>query len=329
MNYLDRIYGNFELDEPVLVKLIQSNAIQRLQGILQHGITGMIGICSMSTRFEHSVGVMRLVQKMGGSLKEQIAALVHDVSHTAFSHVIDHVFKQAETQSFHEERKEWFFQQSDIPDILNQYGYQWQEFLDEDQFSILEQPAPALCADRVDYLFRDTADLNLLNTKQIQSIISNLDIFKGRIVCKNIKTARLMADVYLKADEKSWSNFREVGLYEITAQTIQRARDIHLIRDEDLWNTDLWLLDRLKSSKDILLHKLLKMISIDTKFKWNEANPTFVVKTKVRVIDPDIKQQNSIAKLSVLDFNFKNRLDQYILERKKPLPICVLKYPTT
>jgi len=137
MNYLDRIYGNFELSEPVLIKLIQSNAMQRLQGILQHGITGMIGICSMSTRFEHSVGVMRLVQKMGGSLKEQIAALVHDVSHTAFSHVIDHVFKQADTQSFHEERKEWFFQQSDIPDILNQYGYQWQEFLDEDQFGIL------------------------------------------------------------------------------------------------------------------------------------------------------------------------------------------------
>lgn len=327
MNIVDRIYGNFELGEPVLIALMQSNAIQRLQEVLQHGITGMIGICSLSTRFEHSVGVMRLVQKLGGSLKEQIAALVHDVSHTAFSHVIDHVFKQAETQSFHEERKEWFFRQSDIPEILSQYGFHWQEFLDEDQFNILEQPAPALCADRVDYLLRDTADLDLLDTQQIQWIIDDLTLFKGKIICKNLKTARLMADVYLKADEKSWSNFREVGLYEITAQAIQRARDIYLINDEDLWNTDLWLLEKLKSSKDILLQKLLKLISVDTKFKWNEINPTFIVKTKVRVIDPDVNHQKTIVKLSDLDISFKKKLDLYISERKKPLPICVLKYP--
>ena len=327
MKYKDRIYGDFEITEPVLIDLYKSDAIQRLEGILQHGITGMIGICSLSTRLEHSVGVMRLVQKMGGSLKEQIAALVHDVSHTAFSHVIDHVFKQAETQSFHEEQKEWFFQQSDIPKILNQHGYQWQNFLDEEKFSILEQPAPALCADRVDYLLRDTVDLNLLDTQKIQTIVRNLKILKGKIVCQDINTAKLMAEVYMKADEKSWSNFREVALYEITARAIIRAKDIHLIKDEDLWKTDLWLLDKLKSSEDALLQKLITMISLETKFKWDQTKPTFIVKTKVRVIDPDVIHQKGTIKLSDLDPIYKKNLHEYISNRKNPLPILVDKYP--
>jgi HD superfamily phosphohydrolase len=34
---------------------------------------------------------MLLVRRLGASLEEQIAALLHDVSHTAFSHVIDSV----------------------------------------------------------------------------------------------------------------------------------------------------------------------------------------------------------------------------------------------
>ncbi len=37
---------------------------------------------------------MMLVNRLGGSLEEQIAALLHDVSHTAFSHVIDYVLEQ-------------------------------------------------------------------------------------------------------------------------------------------------------------------------------------------------------------------------------------------
>jgi len=65
---------------------------------------------------------MLLVRRLGASLDEQIAALLHDVSHTAFSHVIDFVFNDHNGQSYHEEKKEEFVASTDIPTILNKYN---------------------------------------------------------------------------------------------------------------------------------------------------------------------------------------------------------------
>src|ERR1700733_6161088 len=108
MIYNDSIYGRETIVDPVLLDLLDSTAVRRLRGVLQHGVTALLEITKPITRFEHSVGVMLLVRRAGGDLKEQVAALLHDVSHTAFSHVIDHVFHDQGTQSYHEQKKEWW-----------------------------------------------------------------------------------------------------------------------------------------------------------------------------------------------------------------------------
>src|SRR5512139_1059850 len=129
MRYFDPIYGEVDLEEPVLLQRMETQALQRLRGVLQHGITAVIGITPPVTRFDHSVGVMLLVRRLGGSLEEQIAALLHDVSHTAFSHVIDYVVDGHDSQSYHEEWKESHLAAGDVPLILQQYGYDWHDFL--------------------------------------------------------------------------------------------------------------------------------------------------------------------------------------------------------
>lgn len=85
MDYQDDVYGTILIEEPVLLDLLESAALRRLRGVLQHGISALIGITQPVTRFEHSVGAMLLVRRLGGKLPEQIAALLHDVSHTAFT----------------------------------------------------------------------------------------------------------------------------------------------------------------------------------------------------------------------------------------------------
>jgi uncharacterized protein len=238
----DRIYGSFEITEPVILDLLNSNAMQRLEGVLQHGITGLMNITSRTTRFEHSLGVMLLVKQMGGDTAEQIAALLHDISHTALSHVIDFVYPRCHSQSYHEEKKGWFMSRSDIPAILTRYGYDWRDFLMEEDYPLLEQPAPALCSDRLDYFFRDSLDLKLISLDEIHSLLKHLIVHHGRIVVDSVVAAQMLAYDYIAADEASWSNFREIGLYELTAQVIKKGLSLKVITEEDIWTTDqeLW-----------------------------------------------------------------------------------------
>lgn len=84
-----KIHGEYRITEPVLIELLLSEPVQRLKHVLQHGITGLIGLTPRPAvdRHEHSVGAMLLVRAAGGTIEAQAAALLHDVAHTALSHV--------------------------------------------------------------------------------------------------------------------------------------------------------------------------------------------------------------------------------------------------
>lgn len=316
MNYNEIVYGALKIDEPVLVGLMQSAALQRLRGVLQHGITGLIGITNPTTRFEHSVGTMLLTRRMGASLPEQIAALLHDVSHTAFSHVIDYVFDCHDNQSYHEEQKEQFMAASDLPAILMKYGYDWRDFLHEDDYSILEQPSPALCADRLDYFLRDSVDLRLATVDDVKIVLDRLAVHKNRIVVTEAAIARWLGYTYIAADQASWANFREVGLYELTAQAIKRALQTGAIKEADFWETDEFLWARLRAGTDSILQHQLKLISPTTRFLWDEITPTFRVSTKLRTLDPDIKLNEQLQPLSGFDPEFARFRSQYLNDKQ-------------
>jgi HD superfamily phosphohydrolase len=90
---------------------------------------------------------------LGGSELEQIAGLLHDISHTAFSHVGDYVFDNTD-EDYHEKVFAEVLCKSEVPDVLLSYGYNVNQIL-YGIFDILEQPLPSLCADRLDYTLRD------------------------------------------------------------------------------------------------------------------------------------------------------------------------------
>src|SRR3990167_3900982 len=96
----DRVYGNFQINEPVILELLKSKLVLRLKGISQFGVPDKYHYIKGFSRYEHSVGVMILLRILGASLEEQVAGLLHDVSHTAFSHIVDWVIGQGKTENF-------------------------------------------------------------------------------------------------------------------------------------------------------------------------------------------------------------------------------------
>lgn len=325
MQYHDDVYGPVNLDEPLIEALMQAPAVKRLQGVLQHGITGLIGITVPITRFDHSVGTMLLVQRLGGNLQEQVAALLHDVSHTAFSHVIDYVFEGHDSQSYHDEVKEQYLSQTELPGLLAKYGIDWRDLIDEAKYPLLEQPAPRLCADRLDYFFRDSLDLGLANRAEIQDVLQHLVVHDGRIMIDDAETASWLAHTYLAADKASWANLREVGLYELTARAIRRALEIDLIQEPDFWRTDEELWDVLQHSNDAVIRRELALVDKRTVFTISEDEPTFLVSTKLRSIDPEIvSPEGAVTALSAKDPKYAAERRNYHRQREGQWPVRVI-----
>lgn len=326
MIYEDEIYGRCQITTAVLLELLESKAMQRLKGVRQHGISGLIGVTAPISRFEHSVGAMLLVERLGGSLEEQIAALLHDVSHTAFSHVIDYVFDGHDDQSYHDEQKEAYLIQTDVPAILQKHGYDWRIFLHEANFPLLEQPAPRLCADRLDYFLRDSQPLGLATAADVTFALNHLVVANGRIATDGLAAAQWLGYTFIQADDASWANFDEVGLYEVTAVALKHALQIGAIDESDIWGTDEPLWAKLHQHPDPDLQAILSHITPETKFVWDEVNPTFHVSTKLRAIDPDVVVNGQLQPLSTLDPDFAQFRHDYLHRKQGKWPMRVIGY---
>jgi HD superfamily phosphohydrolase len=327
MLYHDPVYGEIEIIEPVLLDLMQSQAMQRTRGVLQHGVSALVGVTVPTSRFDHSIGVMLLVRRLGAGLEEQIAALLHDVSHTAFSHVIDYVFGGYSTQSYHEEKKLEFVAGTDIPATLDDHGYNWRDFMDEENFTLLELDLPHLCADRLDYFLRDSRDLGLATDDEVGVALVHLRPYKGRIICDDLDAARWLGYTFIAADKASWANFREVGLYELAARAIRRGLEIGVLDEADLWGTDQPAWEKLQASSDPQLQMDLQRVHADTCFKWDEQQPEFRVSTKLRSIDPDVLLNGSVQPLSRLDPEFALYREEYLTQNSGKWPMRVIGPP--
>ena len=242
----DRVYGEVIITEPVLIKLINSKPVQRLKGINQAGASQYAYQQKNVTRYEHSVGVMILLKKLGASVEEQIAGLLHDIPHTAFSHVIDYVFKN-DDHTFHEKFHKKVIMNSKIPAILKEHGYNINRLLDEHNFPLLEKNLPDLCADRIDYTLRDMAALKGFSYK-IAEYISNFIVKDNEIIMSNKEIAKRFTEDYLWMGRNSWAKPFDVALFQILADAIKLGLDENILTENDLFKDDNYVYSKLKNS---------------------------------------------------------------------------------
>ena len=157
MKIIDIVYGKEEINEPILIELINSAPIQRLKGVSQFGIPDEYYHKKGFSRFEHSIGVLILLRRLNAKLEEQVAGLLHDVSHTAFSHLIDWVIGDPSKEDYQDKTLLKTLEETEISQILKKYGFSPKKIAGIEKFFLLEQRAPNLCADRVDYTLREIA----------------------------------------------------------------------------------------------------------------------------------------------------------------------------
>lgn len=166
-------------DDEFILDLIDTPELQRLRRIRQLGVSWLTYHGAEHSRFTHSLGVFSFAQRIIDSLRSRYgekdpvtkvltkheraikaAALVHDVGHAPFSHMLERAF---DTKTHHEDRTIQLIlsPSSRINSILNRH-----QIDPADVASIIRKDFPEklavdvvssqLDADRMDYLLRDS-----------------------------------------------------------------------------------------------------------------------------------------------------------------------------
>lgn len=299
----DDLYGSYTL-EPVLIDLMNSKAIQRLKGIHQGGASYLVNEKWNQTRYEHSVGVMLLIRKLGGCLEEQIAGLLHDVSHTAFSHVIDFVLKNG-GETYHEDIFQKVVLESEIPKILATYEYDVNRFFDDSRWTLLEQPAPDLCADRIDYTLRDMYQYGKITLEEVQKFLQDLVILEGEIYLSEIKTAEWFVETYYKEVIDFFIDPLNVYGYDKLSKLLASALESKVIKLEDFLLDDETLMRKLRVSTIPSIRQALSELHSDVKVIEDKNDYSIHLKSKVRLIDPYVIHRNQCLRSSELSTSIR------------------------
>ncbi|MFA6099691.1 MAG: HD domain-containing protein [Patescibacteria group bacterium] len=313
----DRIYGKFKIDSPVLVELINSPSIQRLKGINQLGIPPKYYLFPSYSRYEHSIGVMLLLNHLDANEEEQIAGLLHDASHTAFSHMIDWVIKgQGGGESYQDETHLSFLKKTELPSILKRFGYNVENIADYHRFSLLERVIPDICADRVDYALREFPD------DVVSACLASLTVKDGFMVFADDYAAKLFAEKYLERQKINWGGLEASNRYFYFAQALKRAMELGLIKFEDFYKDDAYILDLIKDCQDEGFKKIITALNVK---KWDNLPQSGQrMAKKVRYVDPLCVSGEDVRHLSEIDPDFKQKLDEDLAEQKKGVPIILI-----
>ncbi|AHI54979.1 HD domain-containing protein [Listeria ivanovii] len=285
MKITNELYGTFEI-ESVLEELISSPSVARLGEIHQGGASYLVNPFWNVTRLEHSIGVMLFIRRFGGSLEEQIAGLLHDVSHTAFSHAADYAL-ELEKEDYHEQIFEEFVKNSTIPSILGKYGFSYEEILaDISKWTILEQDAPELCADRIDYTLLDCYRHGKISLAEVECFLESLVIINGHVYLTDVTIAEWFVKQYYAEVIDYFYDPRNVYAHEVLADALRIALQQKTITVADFQLTDGKLLAKLKQNPEV--NEKIQLLSSEVCFEENDLDYTFHQKKKARLINPSV-----------------------------------------
>lgn len=192
----DPIYGYIRLKESEK-NILDTKALQRLRRIKQLSGAEYVYPAANHTRFEHSLGTFYLAGTLASSLpvklspeditKLKIAALLHDVGHGPFSHLLEPTMRQI-TGKTHEDLGTWIITKSGLADTLRRQG------LDPDEMGKLavgkltdrERPfmnqviRSSVDVDKMDFVVRDSYHTGAgYGTVDIFRLIYTMDVLDG------------------------------------------------------------------------------------------------------------------------------------------------------
>jgi len=315
MEIQDRIYGKITIKDKVIIELINTPSFRRLKKISQDGASHFIQPVRNVTRYEHSIGVWYLSSKYKRPMEEQIASLLHDLSHTAFSHVADLVVKNSKHEYADEKLKDVIFR-STVPDIISSNGYDLEKVLDKTQFPLLDNSLPDVSVDRWDYFMRDGFAIGFLPESIIKLFLSSIFLKNDIFYFRDSRLASSFAILFVNFSRLIWLDPTSHGAYFLLAKAIKLGIKDKYITESDLFTDDETLLSKLKKSSNPTILELIDRLQPGKEFIYEEKSKAeFFGPNKPRYVDPFVESSGKLIRISKLvpslEYFFKEFVKQY------------------
>ncbi len=298
LRWTDRVYGDAEVVDEGILGIVHCPTFQRLLGVMQAGPSAIAFPFKTVTRYEHSLGVYLLLRRLGADRKEQVAGLLHDVSHTAFSHAVDFLV-DSEEQDHHEEIKPEFLRRPDLAAAIRAAGFVPADFVDDSVFPLLERPLPWLCADRLDYFLRDSLACGVIENGFVPPFLEQLAVVDDTIACRDLALAREATRAFAEMNRDWWASPTEAYIYNEFAESLKEGFRRGVLNRADLLTDDAAVLKKLR---DAGVHSITATLDAIRDFRPGLASGYVPrVTPKVRWIDPPVVVAGRLVRLSEIE----------------------------
>lgn len=310
-------WADYECDDPLAEHIIQSPVMQRIKDIAVAGPTYYLGLVPEYSRYNHCIGVWWLLkEKAHAPVEEQLAGLLHDTSHTAFSHLGDIVFGKGDgDKSYQDTIHLWFLRHyQDLVNMLESHGLSL-ERMDPDchEYQALEQPLPNLCADRIEYNLHTGIVFGRLQKNEAQALVDALVYQDECWAFVNQEAAYQFARLPIYFTYTTWGSPYNVFVYHCFSRIVQQAIAIGLLNRELMhFGGDSQVMQAIMQSNDLVIKEWFDR-AVDHANQYQivpYGEGAVNVKPKCRAVDPLVLHEGNYCRLSSLNVTFARELHE-------------------
>lgn len=328
INRINELHNIYAKDVPQFVKeIIEIKEMQRLKSVGQNCGRDYISEDIQSfeynySRLHHSIGVALIIWNFTTNREQTIAGLLHDIATPTFSHVIDYYNNDEEKQESTEVKTADIIRQSiGLKNILEKYKINVENVIDYSIYPIADNNMPQLSADRLEYNLYMATSRKLIDMHEAKEIYDNIQIKKNEkneieMCFSDIDIAKKFFEIalsngeYMSGDVSTVTNkfFSDILKFAVNKK-ILKPRMFMDSTEEDIVNildnnpnphlNQMW--NKFKNFKTINRAKG----PIDKKYNVKSTG-------KKRYVNPLIKKENEVIRISELDNEINNKIKKFI-----------------
>ena len=258
------------------------------------------------TRFDHSLGAALITWHFTSDPKQALAALFHDIATPVFSHVVDFLRGDYETQESTEiGTREMILGSREILAVCKQYGIDPETITDYHRYPIADNDSPRLSADRLEYTLGNIVNFGYGSTETIRTYYENLQATDTELVFRDEEIACAFAKDALRC---SWVYVADADRYsmQILSEILAEAISAKIITPADLYLQEKDVVAKLERSPLLARWQAFRKLTQVT-----PSDHGRVILAKKRYIDPCTTKG---TRASQLDEAFAAELNAFLAQ---------------